>query len=549
MSPQQWPSSRDFQEAIQNPSLAFTDAELRALSPALDRHGMPIVTSGQFAYVFKLNEATGSRAQAVRCFRGFSGDREKRYQAIDNHLDTTSIPCIASFDYDPAGISVLGRKFPTLVMEWIDGLPLDVYIGDVFHQPEVLNYLADEWLKVVASLREAGVAHGDLQHGNIIVQNDDLRLVDLDGMFVPQMAGWRASELGHKHYQHPQRAEQHFAIGLDNFSALVIYISFLALAEAPELWPEFHDENLIFANADFSEPSSSRLFGKLRKVGPVQQFVATLETACRRDPLQCPYLLDLVAPPSKLPSWLRKGSVSQTKTLTREAQAKSGAPPTVQSQFRREVVGPSSPGGPWWQQPAGPATAAPGPVPGATTNISSPQPFGIQPVTVPKFLSRPVFEQTLNYATARLVWIWLWFPTVYLIFHNAGAPAQPAGFMTLLAYLLVCHFSGYRHVVRCMSPLSSALPTTPTGKTQIPVTNVRPHQPSYRQPAPAPSLWNSSSSTSASAATVGNRVSRVFHVPSCGWANRIRARNRVSFGSPTQASARGFRPCGVCRPS
>src|SRR5215469_1265107 len=223
MPPQQWPAARDFQEAIQNPSYCFIDAELRCLVPALNRLGMPVVTSGQFAYVFKLNDVSGMGTQAIRCFRGFLGDRQQRYQAIDRQLDRTPIPCVASFDYNPEGIIVLGRKYPILVMEWISGSPLDVYIEGVFQRADVLRYLADSWLKVIGSLNDAGVAHGDLQHGNIMVQNGDLRLVDLDGMFVPEMTGWLASELGHQHYQHPQRSPRHFGMGLDNFSALVIY--------------------------------------------------------------------------------------------------------------------------------------------------------------------------------------------------------------------------------------------------------------------------------------------------------------------------------------
>jgi len=91
-----WPTSGEFVEAIQNPAISFVDPELKATAPATDRLGLPLVTSGQFAYVFKLNGADGAGAQAVRCFRGFLGDREQRYQAIDHHLDKALIPTLAS---------------------------------------------------------------------------------------------------------------------------------------------------------------------------------------------------------------------------------------------------------------------------------------------------------------------------------------------------------------------------------------------------------------------------------------------------------------------
>jgi hypothetical protein len=73
-------------------------------------------------------------------------------------------------------------------------------------------------------LRDAEIAHGDLQHGNIIVEHGHLRLVDHDGLFVPEMAGWTSSEVGHQHYQHPARDAAFFNKHLDNFSAIVIYL-------------------------------------------------------------------------------------------------------------------------------------------------------------------------------------------------------------------------------------------------------------------------------------------------------------------------------------
>ena len=518
MTPQHWPAARDFQEAIQNPSYCFTDAELRCLVPALDRLGMPMVTSGQFAYVFKLNDVSGMGAQAIRCFRGFLGDRQQRYRAIDWHLDKTAIPCVANFDYNSEGILVLGRKYPILVMEWIGGLPLDVYIGDVFQRSDVLKYLAELWLKVIASLKDATVAHGDLQHGNIMVQDGNLRLVDLDGMFVPEMTGWLASELGHQHYQHPQRSPQHFGIGLDNFSALVIYISFLAIAECPELWREFHDENLIFTNRDFKEPGSSKLFIKLKKVGSVKRLVATLEGACHQDPLKCPYLLDLVSRTSKLPAWVREAPVVQTKTLTREAQASTGAPPSVRPQSRQEVVElPSAPSIPWWQQSSGIAAPASTVVTSPAPNVV-PSPPAVQPSGIVSLhlFSRPVLGQALHYAAAWLVWVWLWFPATFVVFRYVGMSAQQAGMLAPACYLICCQLMAYRRVSRAASQTSKTM--------------------------------SSGSPTPLTVAFVGNRVSQVYHISSCASANKIRPRNVVSFVSAAQATSRGFRPCGVCRP-
>lgn len=570
MTPLQWPASRDFVEAIQNPCCCFTDLELRALSPALDRLGMPIVSSGQFAYVFKLKEASGDGAQAVRCFRGFLGDREIRYQAIDKHLDKVSIPCVASFEYASQGILISGRKFPIVTMEWIEGLPLDVYMGDenILHRSDVLLNLAEIWLRVVDSLKVAGVAHGDLQHGNIIVQNDDLRLVDLDGMFVPEMAGWQAGELGHQHYQHPARSPKHFSALLDNFSALVIYISFSALAHCPELWSEFHDENLIFTKTDYQAPESSKLFKTLKKISQIQKLVASLEAACHRDPLDCPHLLDLVAPTSKLPTWMRTVPVVQARTVTREARAPANTPPPVPPEYRKEVINPAPPASsPWWQQQpvaVNPSGATPVSVPPSVPTFATATNFG-----PPSFFSGPALSQGLTCAVAWLVWIWIWFPVLFGLLQNAGSSAQTAGLMTLSAYLAFCYGMGYRRALAELAPKSTAQKTMPavsipassqprqapapvvprSGWSQSSRPASRPVAPSGPPVVPASPTWTSTySSPSGSAGYVGNRVSMVFHLPSCGWATKTRSRNRVSFVSTAQAATRGFRPCRVCRP-
>jgi hypothetical protein len=541
-----WPASRDFVEAIQNPAISFVDPELKATTAATDRLGMPLVTSGQFAYVFKLNGANAGSAQAVRCFRGFLGDREQRYQAIDDHLDKVSIPSLASFEYDPQGITVSGRKYPVLVMEWIDGLPLDVYIAEVFQRADVLKFLADLWLKTVGSLRTANVAHGDLQHGNIIIQNGNVRLVDLDGMFVPAMAGWQAAELGHQHYQHPARTPLHFSAELDNFSALVIYISFLALAERPELWTEFHDENLIFTKKDFQAPGSSNLFSKLRKIGTIQPLIGALVKACNHDPLRCPYLLDLVAPTSKLPAWMRNAPDVQIKTTTREAQALSGTPPPVPSQYRREVVGPaaSAASTPAWQ----PSTAASQPAPASVPpTISGQYPPTLQ-APARQFLK--ALRYALNYAFINVWWAWIWFPVMRALFQGLGAAQDVAGVLSIGTFLSGCFWLGHRKAVAVShpQPIRSSPPvvTVPASPSPIPVS------PSYRttssRPTWHPSPASSRPATQPTARFVGNRVSMVFHEASCEWARKISFRNRTTFSSSSEARTRGYRPCRVCHP-
>ena len=156
---------------------------------------------------------------------------------------------------------------------------------------------------------------------------------------MPAMSGWESSEVGHQHYQHPQRDAQHFDATLDNFSALVIYLSLISLAEKPELWNEYHDENLIFTKSDFIEPAASELFAKIRGIGSEHEKLAeVLVEGTKQQPLDVPCVLDLVTVKSSLPSWMTAPDDLKAKTKTREvvhAQAVTAGPKWVPWQAKR----------------------------------------------------------------------------------------------------------------------------------------------------------------------------------------------------------------------
>jgi thiamine kinase-like enzyme len=45
-------------------------------------------------------------------------------------------------------------------------------------------------VEIGRALNRAGVAHGDLQHGNILVANGKPKLIDYDGMYVPALRAY-----------------------------------------------------------------------------------------------------------------------------------------------------------------------------------------------------------------------------------------------------------------------------------------------------------------------------------------------------------------------
>lgn len=256
-----WPSPQDYNEAVQNPHMNLFDEELRSGLVHLDHLGLPRPVTGAFASVYRMK--CGNRDVALRCFLKDITDQERRYALVSDFVQYDELPCTISFEFLTRGIQIGGRWLPVLKMEWVEGLALDQYILANLHNARKLSQLAANFLEMMRHLYAAGVAHGDLQHGNILVlPNRELRLVDYDGMFVPSMSGMTSHEIGHRNYQHPDRTAEHFGDFLDNFSAWVIYTSIVGLQLDPALWDQLAagDDCLLFNKSDFVNPSYSPAF-------------------------------------------------------------------------------------------------------------------------------------------------------------------------------------------------------------------------------------------------------------------------------------------------
>ncbi|HTR35022.1 MAG TPA: hypothetical protein VMH80_03920 [Bryobacteraceae bacterium] len=265
-----WPSDQDYNEAIQNPRIAFADPELQTGQVELNAMGIPKARSGNFATVYKIN--VNGAAHAVRCFRYDNPEHTIRYPAIASHLTQNALAYMVSFRYMSQGIRVGSSWYPFVRMRWVDGDSLVSYVEKNLSSPAALRDLAAAWAQMLSDLRQAKIAHGDLQHGNVLVVQGKLRLVDYDGMYVPALEGSRGIELGHRNYQHPQRTELDFGAYLDNFSAWLIYASLMAVAAQPALWGQLKggDECLLFRKQDFDAPERSAAFRALKALPDAQ---------------------------------------------------------------------------------------------------------------------------------------------------------------------------------------------------------------------------------------------------------------------------------------
>jgi WD40 repeat protein len=270
-----WPTSQDFNEAIQNPASAFLDGMLRASEAILSPLGLPIPRSGNFADVYEFRSTDG-RKWAIKCFTRKVANLQARYAAIDNHLRKAALPFAVPFRYLDQGIRVRGQAYPLVVMEWVEGFTLNEFVRDQLDRKPTLHSLLQIWTKLVPRLREASLAHADLQHGNVLLvpgattDRLGLKLIDYDGMWVPSLSKQASGEVGHPNYQHPMRTrERIYSLEVDRFPHLAIATALRAsLVFGREIWDRYDNgDNLLFKEKDFQNPAQSELFKELWQGG------------------------------------------------------------------------------------------------------------------------------------------------------------------------------------------------------------------------------------------------------------------------------------------
>src|SRR6266516_6488613 len=288
-----WPDLTEYHEAVQHPPKAFADSGLKAVTLELDRFGMPTPATGGYAVVYKAREPGGflsfKKTWAIRCFLRPISDHAERYEAISKHLGKVRLPYDVNFRFLKQGIQIRSSWFPIVKMQWADGDLLHSHIEKHLGYPASLAALREKWVTLVRHLEAAQVAHGDLQHGNILVRGGSIHLVDYDGMWVPALRGRHATEIGHRAYQHPERSGQDYGQEIDRFSALVIYLSLAALERDVTLWERFHTgDNLIFVREDFQQLGRSAIWEHLRRIGSreIDQLAAVVAAMVQQHPMK-----------------------------------------------------------------------------------------------------------------------------------------------------------------------------------------------------------------------------------------------------------------------
>jgi hypothetical protein len=279
-----FPSIEQYTDALQIPHNTLLDPTLAAGTVETNSWGLPFGRSGGFALTFKITN--GHRAYAFRCFQSDRATMHQRYTAISEAVTAANLPYFVAFQYLDPGIRVQQNGYPAIRMDWADGLPLGVYVEQQYKDSGRMRALQQQLHGMALVLEGAGIAHGDIQTGNILVgPSGDIKLVDYDGMYVPALASLGSIETGHPNFQHPQRAQlKPFDPTLDRFSFALLHATLSALIESPSLWTTLKSdpEALLLRASDLATPGSSAAFHTLTRLpgsGPVFQRLLAVTTA------------------------------------------------------------------------------------------------------------------------------------------------------------------------------------------------------------------------------------------------------------------------------
>lgn len=300
----QYPSRADYTQAIRDyPQFSLKDRKLSGGNPKRGSDNFPISYSGGFSCVFPIEVDSGT--YALRCWIKEVRDAETRYQKISDYLKRIGLPYFVDFDYVPQGVMVNGTEYPITRMEWAEGETLRDFIERNLQDSEVLRTAADEFRKMVKTLHDYQISHGDLQDGNILIKRNGnrvvLKLIDYDSLFVPTLRGYADSIVGLPEYQHPQRMAggRQADEKVDYFSELVIYLSFRGIAEKPELWNQFKgrtEKGLLFSSEDFKNPDTSNIFRALQTASSdVRHLADILKHFCSATSVELLAPLEVVA--------------------------------------------------------------------------------------------------------------------------------------------------------------------------------------------------------------------------------------------------------------
>lgn len=264
--------------------------------------GKPRIQAGNTAIVACLESIEGTRV-ALRIANEFGAGLywQRHYQSMEESLPRSARSYFPrNIAPLPGGITLVGRKMPTVMMEWIDGPTLFEAIDRAAsHQNrDVLDAISAALRDLSIGLRDSRVTHGDLTPDNLMLRsNGDLVCVDLDTLEWPG-ARKRIHDVEDHAYRHPRRSGT--PAHQDAFALLVMFVSTMLLRDMPDLRASFgrsareNNGALLFGVWDLRDPRDSETFERIGEMVPTRgrALLQLLLQACEAEAFRAQQLLD-----------------------------------------------------------------------------------------------------------------------------------------------------------------------------------------------------------------------------------------------------------------
>ena len=264
----EYPSITQYKEAVLFQD-SFEAEELKCLRPVMNGNE-PVMTSGNFAVVFKMQNPKTGETFALKCFAQDQDGRAEAYRQIMEEMRYVRSPYLLNLQYIEKGIWAgdydWDEGFPVVLMPWVEGEPLDQHIIRLARtNPERLHLVAYEFSVMASWLVNQPFAHGDIKPDNILVRADgSMVLVDYDGLFVPSMLGTPSREAGTPAFRHPNRPTMPFDERIDDFPLASINLSLYLIALQPELLQKYGaKDRLLFTETDYQNLSQCKLLKEI----------------------------------------------------------------------------------------------------------------------------------------------------------------------------------------------------------------------------------------------------------------------------------------------
>ena len=169
----------------------------------------PKYFQGGFALVFPL--IRDNQKIALKIWYNDVENIAERMNFLAHFFNKNKFPFIINTCFYKNGFNVNGNLINALGTQWIDGLNLKEYTKKILEdncadcvKKRHLQVLASKLNDVFREMHKYNMSHGDLQHTNIMVDmSNNIKLIDYDSFYIPQMGVTPKITVGFPAYQHP----------------------------------------------------------------------------------------------------------------------------------------------------------------------------------------------------------------------------------------------------------------------------------------------------------------------------------------------------------